>query len=70
MIEGGDGALEEEKRLFQCSIITVQAVSVDNFINSVLTNPFGGDFNCPVKSSTKYKPTSWVRTALWPYKPR
>ena len=55
MIGGGDGALEDVERLICCLETTVQASSADTFINDLLTYPFGDNFNCPVKSSTKYK---------------
>ncbi len=32
----------------------MQASSADTFINDLLTYSFGDNFNCPVKSSTKY----------------
>ena len=56
VIGGGDGALEDVERLICCLETTVQASSADTFINDLLTYPFGDNFNCPVKSSTKYIP--------------
>ncbi len=47
-------ALKDVERLICCSKTTVQAFSADTFINALLTYPFGDDFNCPIKSRTKY----------------
>ena len=52
--EEGDGALETPKRLTCCSKISVTALSADTFINHILMSLFGDDFNCPIKSRTKY----------------
>ncbi len=35
------------------------------FINDLLTYPFGDNFNCPVKSSTKYTPKDLKGRALF-----
>ncbi len=53
MTAGAEGRPKSEGALLQHNC---KASTVNTFINVLLTYPFGGGLNCPVKSSTKCTP--------------